>query len=80
VERSAADILGVVDDIRANHAGQKVLVVGHSNTVPQIVSELGGPAVGIPENEFDNLYVLTLCRCFSGEYSLVNQQYGAPSP
>ena len=79
MERFATDVAGVVDDIRANHAGQKMLIVGHSNTVPQIISELGGPAVTIPENRIRQfICVLRLCHCFSGEHSLINLQYGVP--
>jgi hypothetical protein len=66
--------------IRANQAGQKVLVVGHSDSVPQVIAEFGGPAVNIPANEFDNLYVLTLCRCRWQGVALTNLQYGATSP
>lgn len=37
------------------------LVVGHSNTVPQLVAELGGAPHGeIALEEYDRLYVLTL--------------------
>jgi broad specificity phosphatase PhoE len=37
-----------------------VLVVAHSNTVPTFLARLGyGPAVRIPETEFDNLFVVT---------------------
>lgn len=38
-----------------------VLVVGHSNTVPAIIAELGGPNLPmIAETDYDNLYVLQL--------------------
>ena len=76
----AADVSGLVSAIRSNHAGQTVLVVGHSNTVPQIIEEFGGPAVIIGENEFDNLYVLTLCCRRWQRVRLTNLQYGAASP
>lgn len=35
-----------------------VVVVGHSDTIPTIIAELGGPSVVIPESEFDNLFIL----------------------
>lgn len=47
--------------IRKAHAGTTVLVVGHSNTVPAIVSALSGkasPPMG--EDEFDRLSVIVL--------------------
>lgn len=47
--------------IRGKHRGQTVLVVGHSNTVPGIVSALSGVAITpIEESEFDRIYVITL--------------------
>ena len=50
-----------VERLRTRHAGRTVLVVGHSNTVPQIIEKLAG--VTIPpfvERDFDRLYVVTL--------------------
>ncbi len=36
------------------------LVIGHSNTVPDVIKALGAPPPpDIPDDEFDNLYVLT---------------------
>jgi broad specificity phosphatase PhoE len=47
--------------IRQAHAGQAVLVVGHSNTVPELVQALSGKAVApMGEDEFDRIYVVTL--------------------
>ncbi len=77
---AASDVAGLVSAIRSNHYGQKVLVVGHSDTVPQIISEFGGPLVTIGSNEYDNLYALTLCRCRWESVRLTNLQYGAASP
>ena len=38
-----------------------VLIVGHSNTIPEIIKRLGAPPPDpIDDNEYDNLYVLTL--------------------
>lgn len=55
-----------------------VLVVGQSNTLSEIIAALGGPAVPkIAENEFDNLYILTI----SGkDVTLTRLHYGAPKP
>lgn len=42
-------------------SGEAVLVVGHTNTVPQIIKKLGAEmAPTIRETEFDNLYVVTV--------------------
>lgn len=80
VALTASDVAGLVSTIRSNHYGQKVLVVGHSDTVPQIIAEFGGPVVTIGSNEYDNLYVLTLCRCRWESARLANLQYGAAWP
>ncbi|CAA9297231.1 MAG: hypothetical protein AVDCRST_MAG68-96, partial [uncultured Gemmatimonadetes bacterium] len=43
------------------HAGHKVLVVGHSNTVPALVAALGGPAgITIADTEYANLFTVVL--------------------
>ena len=43
--------------LRAAHAQGTVLVVGHSNTVPDIVSALSGqPVDAIPDDEYDLVY------------------------
>jgi broad specificity phosphatase PhoE len=45
--------------ILTDHSGETVLIVGHSNTVPVIVSALGGvPIPEIKHDEFDRLYVI----------------------
>ncbi|MFZ2489289.1 MAG: phosphoglycerate mutase family protein [Anaerolineae bacterium] len=80
VEMDASDVAGLVRVIRTRHAGQKVLVVGHSNTLPQIVAALGGPAITISSNDYDNLYTLTLHRCIAKRATLTVTVYGAPSP
>lgn len=74
------DIEGIADEIRSRR-GQTVLVVGHSNTVTPIIAALGGPSLPqIGEAEFDNLYVLNVCRCSRGAPRMTHLQYGAPSP
>jgi len=41
--------------------GACVLVVGHSNTVPEFIEALGGPAgITIDDHEFDHMFVLTV--------------------
>jgi phosphohistidine phosphatase SixA len=56
-----------IDDSTAAAKGQIlaggacVVVVGHSNTVPEFIEALGGPAdVVIDEHEFDRMFVLTV--------------------
>ncbi len=48
-----------VADLRAR--GGRHLVVGHSNTIPELVRALGGdPGTRIAEDEYDRLYVLAV--------------------
>jgi broad specificity phosphatase PhoE len=69
----------VSEAILASHRGQTVLIVGHSNTIPLIIQRLGvATVVAIPENDFDNLFVVTVPA--RGPARLVRVQYGAPSP
>jgi broad specificity phosphatase PhoE len=78
---AANDVDPLVASIFADHRGEKVLVVGHSNTVPDIIEAAGGPALpDIDDGEFDNLFVLTVCRCDRRRVTLLNLQYGAASP
>lgn len=73
------DTAGLANAIKAAPSGQTVLVVGHSNTVPVLIQLLGGPSIpDIDDSEFDNLFVLTVCRWRHG--TLAKLQYGAPSP
>jgi broad specificity phosphatase PhoE len=63
--------------LREQHGGT-VVVVGHSNTTPDVIKALGienPPA--IPESEFDNLFIVTI-----GDNvipSMVQLKYGASS-
>ncbi|MCW5981238.1 MAG: histidine phosphatase family protein [Bryobacteraceae bacterium] len=57
--------------------GKTVLVAGHSNTVPALISALGGPGgITIPETEFDRLYILAVPS--RGKPMLTSLRYGAP--
>lgn len=51
--------------IKSSYDSRVVAIVGHSNTVPQIISEIGATppadiAGGISEDEFDHLYRLSI--------------------
>jgi broad specificity phosphatase PhoE len=81
IERPAADVEGLVADILARWRGQRVVVVGHGNTVPQLIRALGGPTLpDIAHDEFDDLFVLHVCSCWPRRAALVQLQYGAASP
>lgn len=54
------DVQGLADRIRRRR-GESVLVVGHSNTVPLLIAELGVEGVVmIPEDQHGDLWVVTL--------------------
>lgn len=73
--------------ILSENAGDVILVVGHSNTVPGIVEQLGAnslcpeyfPLVNnecrIPEDEFYHLFVVTKYRFFTN-VRLIKAKYG----
>lgn len=73
-----ADRPTLIERAKSAPMGSAVLIVGHSNTVPDIVRELSGEAVdGISENEFDNLYEVVFEA--DGRKHLVRSKYGEPS-
>ena len=76
--RSPNHIGEVVDSIRAR-AGGVILVVGHSNTVPVIVNSLGGQAPEICDEEYDNLYVVTLPSA-GGPARVIRGRFGVATP
>jgi broad specificity phosphatase PhoE len=65
VVRTAGDTYAVelAKHIRATHAGQTVVVVGHSNTTLEVMRALGASAsdlpASIPDSEYDDLFVFT---------------------
>lgn len=71
------DVQGIVQHVLANHNGEVVVIVGHSNTAPAIVEALGASTSPMAGDEFDNLYVVTRT---TDEAALVHLQYGAKSP
>jgi phosphohistidine phosphatase SixA len=63
---SSKDMAGLVARIKAQSGN--LLVVGHSNTVPEIVKALGGEAVAIGDSDYDNLFVLTATQSLRLHY------------
>lgn len=58
-EYAPADQRALAERIRAARGVH--VVIGHSNTVPQLIRLLGGdPGAPIGENEYDRLYTLTI--------------------
>lgn len=60
------------------HSGGKVLVVGHSNTLPAIIEAFGGPRLpNLCDTEYSSMFIM---RIGPGRPSLVRQHYGVPDP
>jgi phosphohistidine phosphatase SixA len=57
---SAKDLDGLLRKLRTGVPGGIALVVGHSNTVPEIIGRLGGAVPPIGDNEYDRLLIVTL--------------------
>jgi len=55
---SASDVRGAAASARKAAASGDILVVGHSNTVPQIVQALGGESKPMADAEFDRLTIV----------------------
>ena len=51
------DAAGLIDKVKASPGN--VLVVGHSNTLPEVIKALGiGEPVSLADDQFDNLFVV----------------------
>jgi broad specificity phosphatase PhoE len=72
------EIAETVHRLRTRHFGRTVLVVGHSNTVPEIITALTGRPFPTPGRvAYDGMWVVSLAR--DGRASLVTLRYGAPA-
>lgn len=56
---AAKDTAGLVAMLKRDHASDVVLVVGHSNTIPDLIKAFGGRAITMRDDEYDAIYVLT---------------------
>jgi broad specificity phosphatase PhoE len=66
--------------VRRRPAGEVVLVVGHSNTIPPIVTALGGPAIpDLCDSQYSMLFILEYPAA-GGPPRYINANYGAPDP
>lgn len=73
-ELPAGDIDGLVDILRSDHRGETVLVIGHSNTLPEIIRGLGGEISDIDESDYSRLIIVTGSRL--GRVRVTRLQYG----
>jgi 2,3-bisphosphoglycerate-dependent phosphoglycerate mutase len=71
----AGDLRGLARRVLHEHAGGRVLIVGHSDTVPAIVSALSGDdkVPAIADDEYGTLYIVTVPRI--GHANLLRLSY-----
>ena len=70
-EQSTAEVVNKI----LEHPGESVLVVGHSNSVPDVIKMLGGDVVPtIDEKKFDDLFIVTVYA--KGKAKVVHLKYG----
>ncbi|HJU53491.1 MAG TPA: phosphoglycerate mutase family protein [Pyrinomonadaceae bacterium] len=65
-------------EITEKHAGQTVLVVGHSNTIPLMLEALTGQPAPADHAEYSDLFIVTVPP--SGPARLIKAQYGTGGP
>jgi len=69
----------LVNQIQTAQRGNTIFIAGHNTTVPAIVSALSGETFPpIPENEYDNLFIVTIYRF--GKAKVTKLKYGNKSP
>ena len=74
----AGDTEAVMEHILKEHKGKIILVVGHSNTVPQLMYDMGASkkVPEINENEYDNIYIVSVP--WFGKTKTIRLRYGEP--
>ena len=76
---NSRDVDELVRQIKTNNAGNVVFAAGHNNSVPAIITALGGEAFAvIPENEYDNMFIVTVQRFRPTK--VLKLKYGNRSP
>jgi broad specificity phosphatase PhoE len=73
-----SDNEAVLATILRNHKGKIILVVGHSNTVPILIADLGASkkVPAIAANEYDNIYIVSIP--WFGKTKTIRLRYGEP--
>lgn len=68
----------VLEDILDKHKGEIILVVGHSNTLPGLIADLGASkrVPPIADDEYDNLYLVSIP--WFGKTKTIRLRYGEP--
>ena len=75
IERKAGQEQALAKEIKQDFAGKRVLFVGHSNTVPQMMKHLGAKNLPeLDESDYDNLFVLQIDE--AGETTVLHLHFG----
>ncbi|MDJ0794796.1 MAG: phosphoglycerate mutase family protein [Woeseiaceae bacterium] len=74
----ANDTEAIMEKIVREHKGKIVLVVGHSNTIPVLIGNMGASkkVPPIAEDEYDNIYIVSIP--WFGKTKTIRLRYGAP--
>ena len=77
-EYDADDTEEVLSRILRTHKGKIILVVGHSDTIPELIANLGASknVPPIAENEYDNIYLISIP--WFGKTKTIRLRYGDP--
>ena len=64
--------------ILREHKGKMILVAGHSNTVPELIANLGASknVPDIAEDEYDNIYIVSIP--WFGKTKTIRMRFGEP--
>ena len=74
----ADDTEAIMEYIVREHKGKIILVVGHSNTLPALIGNMGASkrVPPIADNEYDNIYIVSIP--WFGKTKTIRLRYGEP--
>lgn len=77
-EYDSGDTEQVLETILKRHKGKIILVVGHSDTIPQLIANLGASksVPPIADEEHDNIYLISIP--WFGKTKTIRLRYGEP--
>lgn len=69
------NIDSLVNEVKQNHRGEEILIVGHADTVPDTINKFVGQNTGYSiGNEFYKIFIVALTE--SGKFWVVQLKYG----